>query len=171
MYRTLLLPFLLVVANSCQLHAQDVKQKGKNTILLSLTSYTPYYSLQYDRLFKKTNQFRKSGSIGIAYFENTAALPIGIHFFKGKEPHHLLLNLLVVPYIENINKLFAAGNQSDKKLYITPGVGYRYQKNSGGLFCSMSMGPVLNLDPPSVNIFRASAKISAGGNISFGISL
>jgi hypothetical protein len=172
------LPALFIFFIAALLHcacttAQTGKRfEKKNTVYAEAAIHGPVYSINYDRILIEGNRFAKTCRIGYSIYSDILALPIGISFLTGKNSHHAELSFTLIPYIENYQKLFAAGNLSDKKLYIIPGAGYRYQKPSGGIFFKAIAGPALLLDPPSDNFWKMEAKkiyagISLAGGISF----
>lgn len=165
----LLLTFLLCEAQN--IFAQSSKTiAAKNTFFAEAATQGPIYSINYDRIFREGNTFSKSYRIGFAVYKDVLALQMGINFITGKNQHHAELSFTAIPYIENASKLFTPGNLSDKKLYIIPGAGYRYQKPSGGFFFKVVAAPVLLLDPPSDNFWKMDPKIFAGVSVAAGYS-
>jgi hypothetical protein len=161
----------ILVLIGTEIKAQSLKIfSAKNTVYAEAAAQGPAYSLNYDRIFSEGKVFAKSYRIGFTVYKDVFALPIGINFITGKNQHHAELSFTAIPYIENASKLFAAGNLSDKKLYIIPGAGYRYQKSTGGFFFKAVAAPVLLLDPPSDNFWKMEPKIFAGVSIGAGYS-
>lgn len=159
------------VLHSARATAQTGKRfEKRNTVYADAAIQGPVYSINYDRILSEGNRFAKTYRIGYSIYSNVLALPIGISFLSGKNSHHAELSCTLIPYIENYQKLFAAGNLSDKKLYLIPGAGYRYQKPTGGFFFKAVAAPVLLLDPPSDNFWKMDPKIYAGISIAAGIS-
>ena len=97
-------------------------------------------------------------------------IKIDAGFFNGQGNSHAEFSLVVVPFAEDYKYLFSAGNQSDKKLYIIPGAGYRFQKPDGGFFFRTIVAPVVFLDPRSDNFWKMDAKLLPGITVAAGYS-
>jgi len=107
---------------------------ARNTLYADFASKGAYYSVNYDRVFHQGKKVSASYRAGFSIFNNVIAAPLGINFFTGQSSSHLEFSLTVVPYIEAYNSFLKSNDLSDKKLYIIPGIGYRYQKAAGGFF-------------------------------------
>jgi len=144
---------------------------SRNTVYTDFASKGAYYSLNFDRIFSTGEKFTKTYRIGFTVLKNAVAMPLGINFLTGHNTSHAEFSLTAVPYIETYTDLFSGKNQSDKKLYIIPGAGYRYQKPEGGFFFKVIAGPVIYLDPPSDDFWKMEGKIypgiTAGAGFSF----
>ncbi len=149
--------------------SQDVAI-ARNTIYAEGTSKGAYYSINYDRIYRLGVHFTNTYRVGFSLFDNIIALPLGLNFLKGDGFHHFEFGLTVVPLVENYQKLFSAGSLSDKKIYLIPGAGYRYQPPGGGFFFKAIAAPIIFLDPPSDNFWKMDGKVYAGGSIGAGIS-
>jgi hypothetical protein len=161
--------FFIMIACVLSLYAQN-NVTARHTIYVDGTSKGAYYSVNYDRIFSRGEKFIKSYRAGFSIMSHVIAFPFGIQFFTGHQQDHFEFGVTVVPYIENFEKLFSPGNLSDKKIYLIPGAGYRYQKPDGGFFFKIIAGPVIYLDPPSDNFWKMDGKVYAGGSIGAGIS-
>lgn len=159
--------FLFLISFSCT--AQDGTLSNRNCLFFDVAVKGALYSINYERVFSPGSKLKKSYRVGAGIFNNTIALPLGISVFKGKPPHYLDASLLFTPVIEQYRSLFNGKNSSDKKAYIMPGVGYRYQPLSTKFFARITAGPVLLLDPPSDNFWHMKANWYAGLNIAAGI--
>lgn len=160
---------ILLFACGISANAQDVAI-ARNTVYAEGTSHGAYYSINYDRIFRLGANFTNTYRIGFSLLNNAVALPVGLNFLKGDGFHHFEFGLTIVPYVENYQKLFQAGSLSDKKIYLIPGAGYRYQPPGGGLFFKAIVAPVIYLDPPSDNFWKMDGKVYAGGSVGAGIS-
>ncbi len=160
---------ILLFACGISANAQDVAI-ARNTVYAEGTSHGAYYSINYDRIFRLGANFTNTYRIGFSLLNNAVALPVGLNFLKGDGFHHFEFGLTVVPYVENYQKLFQAGSLSDKKIYLIPGAGYRYQPPGGGFFFKAIVAPVIYLDPPSDNFWKMDGKVYAGGSVGAGIS-
>lgn len=150
--------------------AQDATTRSSNVVYMEAASKGAVYSVNYERVFANGSNYIKSFRVGCSLYNNTIALPVGISFFKGKAPHYLDYSLLLTPYIEGYQQLFNGKNSSDKKAYIMPGIGYRYQPIKKGFFAKITAGPVLSLDPPSDNFWNMKTNWYAGLNIAAGFT-
>lgn len=160
---------ILLFACGISANAQDVAI-ARNTVYAEGTSHGAYYSINYDRIFRLGANFTNTYRIGFSLLNNAVALPVGLNFLKGDGFHHFEFGLTVVPYVENYQKLFQAGSLSDKKIYLIPGAGYRYQPPGGGFFFKAIVAPVIYLDPPSDNFWKMDGKVYASGSVGAGIS-
>ncbi len=142
----------------------------RNTVYADFASKGATYSLNYDRIFSVGEKFTKSYRVGCSVLKNAIAFPLGINFITGHNASHAEFGVTAVPYIETYKDLFSGNNQSDKKLYIIPGAGYRYQKTTGGFFFKAIVAPIIYLDPPSDNFWKMDGKVYAGGTIAAGFS-
>ncbi|MFM2326654.1 MAG: hypothetical protein RIR31_856 [Bacteroidota bacterium] len=153
------------------LYAQPaINTTARNTIYADFASKGALYSLNYDRVFSHGATFTKSYRAGFCILNNAVALPLGINFFTGQNTGHLELSITLVPYIEKYQSLFKSGNLADKKMYIIPGIGYRYQKPEGGFFFKVAVAPLIYLDPPSDNFWKMDGKVYPGLNAGAGFS-
>ena len=143
---------------------------ARNTIYAEATNKGAYYSINYDRVFRQGEKIASTYRVGFSILNNSIAFPLGINFLTGQQNDHIEFGLTIIPYIENYTKLFSAGNLSDKKFYIIPGAGYRFQKPGGGLFFKVIAAPIIFLDPPSDDFWKMDGKVYAGGSIGAGIS-
>ncbi len=154
------------------LSAQSPSAGGgaRNTFFAEYLSPGNFFSVNYERVFRKGASFSAAYRVGFSAAKNTIGLPIGISFFNGQGNSHAEFSLVVVPFAEDYKYLFSAGNQSDKKLYIIPGAGYRYQKPEGGFFFRTIVAPVILLDPRSDNFWKMDGKLLPGITVAAGYS-
>jgi hypothetical protein len=94
-----------------------------------------------------------------------------MHLIAGEGDHQAEFSLVLIPYID-YNHQLVGGNkdQSDKYLFINPGVGYRYQPKTTGLFLKVTIGPSVFLDPPSDDFWNMDPKLYAFGSLGLGMS-
>lgn len=166
----LLLTFLLLLA-ARPLPAQNITAMARNSIYAEGATKGALYSVNYDRVFSCGSKFNKSYRVGLSILKDVIAVPLGLQYFSGAGPHFIEYSLTLVPYIEAYQDLFSGNNVSDKKLFILPGLGYRYQPQHGGLFAKIVASPVIYLDPASDDFWRMDGKvypcITAGLGFSF----
>lgn len=140
----------------------------KNTLYAEAASKGALYSLNYERVFSYGDKFAKSYRLGLCFLNDVVAIPIGIQFISGKGANHAEYSFTAVPYIEHYNKLFSGNSQSDKKIYLMPGAGYRYQKPGSGFFGKVVVGPIIYLDPPQGDFWNMDSKVYAGITVAAG---
>jgi hypothetical protein len=146
------------------------QEKSINTFYADFASKGALYSVNYDRVFGQGENLSKTYRVGVSFLKDVIAVPLGINFFTGHQSSHVEFSLTVVPYIEHYSNLFSGDNLSDKKLYIIPGAGYRYQPVAGGFFFKAIAAPIIYLDPPSDNFWKMSTKIYPGITAGLGYS-
>ena len=163
--------FLLTLFVTVTAAAQPVKNIDRNTLYADFAIKGATYSVNYDRVFSYGKKLAKSFRVGFSVLNDAIAFPLGIQFYSGKEAHHLEYSLTIVPYIEKYQDLFSGTSISDKKLYILPGLGYRYQPPTGGFFAKIVAGPLIYLDPAADDAVHMETKvypgITAGAGFSF----
>lgn len=163
----ILLVFLLIVFSKLAL-AQEMPPK--HTFYAELAFRGPVYSINYDRVFKQEEKFAFSYRLGFSITKEALALPLGFNVFTGKNSAHLELSLSVVPYIEQYETFLSKNDHSDTFIYLIPGLGYRYQKPSGGLFFKVVLSPLILLDPPSNDFWNMDPKLFGAGSFGGGWS-
>lgn len=140
----------------------------KHTVYADVNSRGPVYTINYDRIFHQGEKIAYAYHIGFHWLHDEVGIPLGLSLITGKYNHHAELSVTVMPYIDRANYLFREGNISDKYLYITPGLGYRFQKPGGGLFMKALVAPIILLDPPSDDFWNMDAKVHPLLNVGVG---
>ncbi len=169
--KALLKSFILITfLHTASAYAQPPQAINRNTLYADFAVKGATYSANYDRIFSYGKKLAKSYRVGLSFLNNAIALPLGVQFFSGQGSHHVEYSLTVVPYIEKYKELFTGNNLSDKKIFIMPGAGYRYQPPKGSFFAKVVLGPIIYLDPASDNFWRMDAKVYAGITAGAGIS-
>ncbi len=158
---------LLSVQNT---KAQSLPIEARNTVYADFANKGAVYSINYDRVFSQGKKVSISYRAGVSVLNNVVAIPLGIQFFTGHDASHIELSLTLEPYIEQYQDLFSGNNLSDKKMYIMPGAGYRYQRPNGGFFGKVVSGPIIYLDPPSDDFWIMNPVVYAGITASVGFS-
>ena len=145
---------------------------ARNAVYIDLASQGPVYSVNYDRIFRQGGRVDYSFNAGFSIAKNAVSFPVGIHFMTTNSDHHAELGVTFIPYIEYKAALVGSAGKgdADKYLYINPGIGYRYQKSTGGIFLKALVGPSVFLDPPSDDFWNMDPKLHAFGSIGVGIS-
>lgn len=161
----------LVLLTNLSVAFSQKAAKARNAVFVELATRGPLYSINYDRIFRQGNKLDYSFNAGFSIARNAVSFPAGIHFITGSGQHHAEYGITVIPYIDYNHHLAGSNkNQSDKYLYINPGIGYRYQKNTTGIFLKATAGPSVFLDPPSDDFWNMDPKLYAFGSIGLGIS-
>lgn len=154
-------------------HGQRISDgSARNAVYADLASQGPIYSINYDRIFRQGERLDYSFNVGFSIAKNAVSFPVGVHFITTNSDHHAEFGVTFIPYIEQKPALVGSAGKGDKDkyLYINPGVGYRYQKSSGGVFLKVLIGPSVFLDPPSDDFWKMEPKLHAFGSIGVGIS-
>jgi hypothetical protein len=159
---------LLVLVQN--VYAQPSQKNARNTVYADFASEGAVYSINYDRIFNKGEKINISYRVGVFVLNDVIAFPIGIQFFTGQYASHIEFSLTVEPYIEKYQDIFDGNNVADKKAYIMPGVGYRYQRPDGGFFAKVVVGPMIYLDPPSNDFWNMDTLVYAGITAGVGFS-
>ena len=149
----------------------NAQHKSRNSVYLELASQRPVYSINYDRIFRQGNTTDYSFNAGISIAKNAVSFPMGIHFIAGASGHHLQYSVTFIPYIDyNLRLVGSNKDQTDKYIYINPGIGYRYQALKTGLFFKAMVGPSVFLDPPSTDFWDMDPKLYGYGSVALGIT-
>lgn len=141
---------------------------ARNTLYADFASKDIYYSINLDHIFHKGNKLSYSYRAGVSILKDAYSFPIGIQCFTGANSSHAEFSLTLIPYVDHSAKSRNSLDNTDKFLYVEPGVGYRYQSPGGGLFFKAIFTPIILLDPPSNDFWNMDAKLFAGGNIGIG---
>ena len=167
----ILIILMIVFINASYSQSKQNNITARHTFYADFASKGAYYSVNYDRVFHQGKKVNASYRAGFSIFNNVIALPLGINFFTGQNNSHLEFSFTIVPYIEAYNSFLKSNDLSDKKLYVIPGIGYRYQKAAGGFFFKAVASPLIYLDPPSDYFWKMDGKlypaITVGAGFSF----
>jgi len=150
--------------------AQEADELNKNIVYIEGATKGTFYSLNYEHIFRVREKLAWSYRVGGFVGKDGIALPLGINAITGKHEHHAEISFVATPYIDHYHSLWNGKNSADKYLYLSPALGYRYQKPAGKLYCKISAGPLLFLDPPSDDFWKMNPKWFVAGYLSAGIS-
>ncbi|MEJ7829324.1 MAG: hypothetical protein WKF91_14035 [Segetibacter sp.] len=142
----------------------------RNVFYLEGATKASYYSLNYDHIFRAGQKLKISYSVGFSLLKESISFPMGLHFIRGNKEHHPELSLYVNPYIKYYKNVFDNTSTSDKYLFITPTMGYRFQSSRSRFFLKVQAGPLLSLDPASDNFWRMEPKTYPYGSAAFGLA-
>ena len=156
----------LSVTGICQ--EKNTAAISRNTLYADFASKDVYYSINLDHIFFRGNKLSYSYRAGVSILKDAYSFPVGIQCFTGANSSHAEFSLTLIPYVDHSAKSMNRLDNTDKFLYVEPGVGYRYQAPGGGLFFKAIFTPIILLDPPSNDFWNMDPKLFAGGNIGIG---
>lgn len=165
----LLLFFLSILLKASGSDTTFVVNK-KNALFIEGGGKGPYYSVNYDRLFRQGRKLIFSWRAGFSILPHDLSILVAVSAFTRGLQHHLEFSLGVTPYLKNYKTFLHRNDLSDKQAYITPGIGYRYQKINGGFFFTAGIDPLIFMDPPSVNFWNFTLEFKASAHLAAGIS-
>ena len=144
--------------------------KKKNSFFIEAGGKGPSYSVNYGRLFKQGDKLIYSWRVGFSILAHDLSVPFAISAFTKGLQHHLEFSLGITPYIKDYKTLLHQTDLSDKQFYITPGIGYRYQKVNNNFFLSAGFDPLIFLDPPSDNFWNFKPSFKPTGHLALGFA-
>ena len=134
----------------------------KNTVYAEAFGQGFCWSLNYDRLFNTEKRIMNSYTAGIVYVPQSIqfgdgtyyGIPLSYNWLIGKKSHHLELGVGLTSLLVNPN----SSVKSDFYTYLTPKIGYRFQRPQGGLFFKATATPMIDL--LSVNTYKSGSNKS-----------
>jgi len=162
--------FLDASLNNAFCQKNDDALFKRNSIFANFTTKGALYSVNYERIIHEYKTINLSGQFGFSLLKDAIAFPFGINLFTGKGNSHFDFSLILVPYIDKYKSFLSKNDLSDKQMYVVPGLGYRFQKPSGGFFFKMSGSPTIFLDPPSSDFWKMDPKLFFVANLGIGLS-
>jgi len=141
---------LFTVINSVISQENNVNNTlEKNTIYTEAFGQGFCWSLNYDRLFNTEKRIMNSYTAGIVYVPESIqfgdgtyfGIPLSYNWLIGKKSHHLELGIGLTSLLVNPN----SSVKSDFYAYLTPKIGYRFQRPQGGLFFRATATPMIDL--------------------------
>jgi hypothetical protein len=171
MRKNILLLFLLLFLICSNTLAADTTliYKKKNSFFIEAGGKGPYYSVNYSRIFKQGRKLIYSWRAGFSLLSHDLSFPIAITAFTYGLQHHLEFSIGLTPYLKDYKTFLHKNDLSDKQFYITPGIGYRFQKINGNFFFTAGIDPLIFIDPPSDNIWNFTPEFRPAGHLAFGI--
>ncbi len=121
----------------------------RNTIYTEAFGQGFCWSLNYDRLFNTEKRFMNAFTAGVVYVPKSMqfgdgiyyGIPLSYNWLLGKKSHHLELGVGLTPLFVNPN----SKQRSDFYAYLTPKIGYRFQRPQGGLFFRATATSMIDL--------------------------
>lgn len=145
--------FILILAFSLQSFAQQKSTNfpiERNTIYAEAFGQGFCYSLNYDRLFNVDKKVFNSFTVGMTYAPKKLefgdgsyfGIPVSYNWLFGEKSHHLELGVGFTGMLVNSRY---NNNSSTFYTYLTPKIGYRFQRPQGGLFLKVTATPMIDL--------------------------
>jgi hypothetical protein len=133
----------------------------RNSIYIEAFGQGLYNSFSFDRLYNVDKKVKTSFSAGLTIIPHpelfVLGIPVSYNYLFGQKNHHLELGLGITGMYLRHGRISASesvtdingvtqtnnyvGHQNDFYTYFTPKIGYRFQKNSGGLFLRLTLTP------------------------------
>ncbi len=148
MLKTLLsISLSIVITASCFSQGEKTlheKLAKKNAVYLEILGQGLFYSVNYDRILIKGERLAVAGRIGLSYYPvtnffeaHTVAIPIEFNLLVGKGLTYFEFGLAGT-YMQGLDK-----PSFSKSLFASLRLGYRYQKDNGGLLFRIGFTPLL----------------------------
>ena len=162
---------LLVLFSICsRVSAADstILFKKRNALFIEAGGKGPNYSVNYGRTFKQGNKLIYSWRAGFSLLSHDLSIPIAISAFTRGLQHHLEFSIGLTPYLKDYKTFLQKPDLSDKQIYITPGIGYRFQKMNNNFFLTAGIDPLIFIDPPSGNILNVKTGFKPTAHVALG---
>ena len=153
-------------------NAQESEIK-KNATYIELAGSGLLYSVNYDRLLIIDEKLRFSATVGTWYIPHIESISdfsymigssLGVNTLFGKQKHFAEFGVNVAYMIMN-----DIDNSIYQLIYLPVRIGYRYQKDEGGLFLRASFMPIIPIlqDNDVAIFYPVSPHFSVGVGYSF----
>lgn len=151
-----ILLLLVLFSISSKIFASDTTLifKKRNSFFIEGGGKSLYYSVNYGRIFEQGKKLIFSWRAGFSLLSHDLSIPIAISAFTKGLQHHLEFSFGITPYLKDYKTFLHRNDLSDKQIYITPGIGYRFQKINNNLFISAGIDPLILIDPASNNFWN-----------------
>ena len=139
---------------------------SNHSIFFEIAGAAPNYSLNYAKYAWGGNRGAGFFRVGLGIWDNRISVPIGFSIINGGRDNFLELSFMITPFSEGYR--FWKRNQSDIKMDLMTGIGYKYQPRTENYFFNLGIFPYVRLDPTPNNIssenviFRFRPGIGAG---------
>lgn len=142
---SIFISILLTVSCFSQSENEQInKLSNRNSIYLELLGSGLFYSINYDRILVVGSTLAISGRAGLSYFPitsfwdfHTIGVPLELNLLIGKENKYFEIGFSGL-YQQNFDKTHIS-----KSLIGSFRLGYRYQKDDGGLTYRVGFTPLL----------------------------
>ncbi|MEO6453157.1 MAG: hypothetical protein ABIN97_03750 [Ginsengibacter sp.] len=141
----------------------------RNALFIEGGGKGPYYSVNYSRIFKQGNKLIYSWRAGFSLLSHDLSVPLAISAFTSGIQHHLEFSIGLTPYLKGYKTFLKKKDLSDKQIYITPGIGYRFQKITSSFFIAAGFDPLIFADPPSGNFWNFKPEFKPCGHLVLGL--
>ena len=128
----------------------------------------PYYSLNYGRIFKQGTKLIYSWRAGFSLLAHDLSVPLAINAFTVGLKHHFECSIGITPYLKGYKTFLHSPDLSDKQIYITPSIGYRFQRANSDFFLSAGIDPLIFMDPPSDRFWNFKPEFIPSAHIALG---
>lgn len=152
--------FLCTLTSLAQSNLPTTTAK-RNSLYAEVFGQGLYNSFAFDRLQKHDGNLKTSFSCGLTLIPTpelfVLGTPLSYNLILGQRNHHLELGIGVTPMYIRLGNIDASetitdangftrtnnfrGHRHDFYSFFTPKIGYRFQKNSGGLFLRVTATP------------------------------
>jgi hypothetical protein len=165
----LLLSLLFLICSKVSAADTAIIFKKKNALFIEAGGKGPYYSVNYSRIFKKGRKLIYSWRAGFSLLSHDLSFPLAISAFTAGSQHHLEFSIGLTPYLKDYKTFLHRPDLSDKQIYVTPGIGYRFQKTNSDLFLTAGIDPLIFIDPPSDNLRNFKTEFKPSGHVALGL--
>ncbi len=152
MRQILLLTTLLRFATPSK--AQEIQTNfpiEKNTIYAEAFGQGFCWSMNYDRLINTHKKVYNSFTVGVVYVPKQIqfgdgsyfGVPVSYNWLFGKKSHHLELGVGITGLASKSD--YGLTTINNFYTYLTPKIGYRFQRPQGGLFLKVTATPMIDL--------------------------
>ena len=159
--------FALAGFSQSALAQDDRLDFARNTIYAEGATRSSPYTLNFDHVFHLGDQLAYSYRAGFSVVGSDITIPVGVSVITGTGDHHFEASATVIPYLK------LKDNKSDPSnlfLYFIPAVGYRFQKQHGGLFVRTSVGPAFHGNPRDGDFWNMHIKTYGYGSLGIGFT-
>ncbi len=165
----LLLLLLFSICSKASASDTTLVFKKKNALFIEAGGKGPYYSVNYGRIFKQGNKLIYSWRAGFSLLSHDLSVPLAISAFTSGSQHHFEFSIGLTPYLKDYKTFLHTEDLSDKQIYITPGIGYRFQKTNGDFFLTAGIDPLIFMDPPSDNFWNFKPEFKPTAHVALGL--
>jgi hypothetical protein len=160
---------LLLVIAGCSFAQDATLVKKRNMLFAEGGGKAPYYSINYGRMWRPGRKLIYYWRAGISWLTRDISVPFAIGAFTQGSKHHFECSLGFTPYLKDYKTFLGNPDLSDKQVYITPAIGYRFQQASGTFFLGVGIDPLIFMDPPSDNFWNFAPEFKPWAHLEMGV--